>query len=123
MDFEDSPSEAIAETIAREIGREVDYRPAESDGARRAATIIAGKRAERTLQPVNDWLLGHWPVIVGPLKSESAFWCSGLSSSYRFRSSRIRGRPNPRLISLDRDVADAQRARERAVSWRGADHA
>ncbi|MGN6166876.1 MAG: glycosyltransferase [Solirubrobacteraceae bacterium] len=41
MDFEDSPPEAIAEAIAREIGREVDYRPVESDGARRAARMIA----------------------------------------------------------------------------------
>jgi pimeloyl-ACP methyl ester carboxylesterase/predicted glycosyltransferase len=41
MDFEtDGPSE-IAAAIAAEIGREVDYRPVEADGAARAATLIA----------------------------------------------------------------------------------
>jgi pimeloyl-ACP methyl ester carboxylesterase len=41
MDFEDSPPEAIAEAIAQDVGREVDYRPVETDGARRAAASIA----------------------------------------------------------------------------------
>jgi pimeloyl-ACP methyl ester carboxylesterase len=41
MDFDDSPPPAIAEAIAQEIGREVDYRPVETDGARNAATRIA----------------------------------------------------------------------------------
>ena len=41
MDFEDSPPEAIAAAIAEEIGREVDYLPVETDGARRAAARIA----------------------------------------------------------------------------------
>jgi pimeloyl-ACP methyl ester carboxylesterase/predicted glycosyltransferase len=41
MDFEDSPPETIATAIAEEIGREVDYRPVETDGARRAAASIA----------------------------------------------------------------------------------
>jgi pimeloyl-ACP methyl ester carboxylesterase/predicted glycosyltransferase len=41
MDYEDSTPEAIAEAIAQEIGREVDYRPVETDGARRAAERIA----------------------------------------------------------------------------------
>jgi pimeloyl-ACP methyl ester carboxylesterase/predicted glycosyltransferase len=41
MDFDsDGPSE-IAAAIAQEIGREVDYRPVETDGARRAAALIA----------------------------------------------------------------------------------
>ena len=41
MDFEtDGPSE-IAAAIAGEIGREVDYRPVETDGAARAAALIA----------------------------------------------------------------------------------
>jgi predicted glycosyltransferase len=41
MDFEtDGPSE-IAAAIAEEIGREVDYRPVERDGAARAAALIA----------------------------------------------------------------------------------
>ena len=41
MDFEvDGPSE-IATAIAEEIGREVDYRPVETDGAVRAAASIA----------------------------------------------------------------------------------
>ena len=41
MDFEtDGPTE-IAAAIAEEIGREVDYRPVESDGASRAAALIA----------------------------------------------------------------------------------
>ena len=41
MDFEtDGPGE-IASAIAEEIGREVDYRPVETDGAAKAATLIA----------------------------------------------------------------------------------
>jgi hypothetical protein len=41
MDFENSPPEAIAMAIAEEIGREVDYLPVETEGARRAAERIA----------------------------------------------------------------------------------
>ena len=41
MDFEtDGPGE-IAAAIAEEIGREVDYRPVETDGAARAASLIS----------------------------------------------------------------------------------
>jgi predicted glycosyltransferase len=41
MEFDDSPPDAIAEAIAQEIGREVDYRHVETDGARRAAERLA----------------------------------------------------------------------------------
>jgi pimeloyl-ACP methyl ester carboxylesterase/predicted glycosyltransferase len=41
MDFEVATPETIAEAIAGEIGREVDYRPVEADGAARAAALIA----------------------------------------------------------------------------------
>ena len=41
MDFDESPPAAIAAAIAAEIGREVDYRPVASDGAARAAALIA----------------------------------------------------------------------------------
>ena len=41
MDFEDSPPEQIATAIAQEIGRQVDYRDVEVDGAARAAARIA----------------------------------------------------------------------------------
>jgi hypothetical protein len=41
MDFDDSTPEVIAEAISEEIGRQVDYRPVETDGATRAATRIA----------------------------------------------------------------------------------
>ena len=41
MDFDDAPPDAIAQTIAEEIGRDVDYRPVASDGAVRAAATIA----------------------------------------------------------------------------------
>jgi predicted glycosyltransferase len=41
MDFEESQPEDIAAAIADEIGREVDYRPVETDGARRAAERLA----------------------------------------------------------------------------------
>jgi hypothetical protein len=41
MDFDaDGPSE-IACAIAEEIGRDVDYRPVATDGAARAAELIA----------------------------------------------------------------------------------
>jgi pimeloyl-ACP methyl ester carboxylesterase/predicted glycosyltransferase len=42
MDFDDSPPERIAEAIAQQIGREVEYRPVEADGAARAARQLAG---------------------------------------------------------------------------------
>jgi pimeloyl-ACP methyl ester carboxylesterase/predicted glycosyltransferase len=41
MDFETATPEAIAQAIADEIGREVEYRPVETDGAARAAALIA----------------------------------------------------------------------------------
>jgi hypothetical protein len=41
MDFDDSPPSAIAEAIAQEIGRTVEYQPVETDGARRAAQRVA----------------------------------------------------------------------------------
>jgi pimeloyl-ACP methyl ester carboxylesterase/predicted glycosyltransferase len=41
MDFETSTPETIARAIAEEIGREVDYRPVETDGAAIAAARIA----------------------------------------------------------------------------------
>jgi predicted glycosyltransferase len=41
MDFETATPEAIAGAIAEEIGREVDYRPVETDGAALAAAQIA----------------------------------------------------------------------------------
>jgi predicted glycosyltransferase len=41
LDFEVATPETIAEAIADEIGRPVDYRPVERDGAARAAALIA----------------------------------------------------------------------------------
>jgi pimeloyl-ACP methyl ester carboxylesterase/predicted glycosyltransferase len=41
MDFDQAGSEVIAAAIAEEIGREVDYKPVETDGAARAAQRIA----------------------------------------------------------------------------------
>jgi predicted glycosyltransferase len=41
MEYDDSPPDAIAEAIVDELGRKVDYRPVETDGARRAAASIA----------------------------------------------------------------------------------
>jgi pimeloyl-ACP methyl ester carboxylesterase/predicted glycosyltransferase len=41
MDFENDGPDEIAAAIAEEIGREVDYRPVETDGAARAAALIA----------------------------------------------------------------------------------
>jgi hypothetical protein len=41
MDFETATPELIAEAIAAEIGREVDYLPVETDGAAVAAARIA----------------------------------------------------------------------------------
>jgi pimeloyl-ACP methyl ester carboxylesterase/predicted glycosyltransferase len=42
MEFERSTPESIAEAIAAEIVREVDYRPVAGDGAVRAAALLAG---------------------------------------------------------------------------------
>jgi predicted glycosyltransferase len=41
MDFDESTPDVIAAAIAEEIGRDVDYRPVETDGAARAAARIA----------------------------------------------------------------------------------
>jgi pimeloyl-ACP methyl ester carboxylesterase/predicted glycosyltransferase len=41
MDFDEATPDVIATAIAAEIGREVEYRPVESDGAARAAAHIA----------------------------------------------------------------------------------
>jgi hypothetical protein len=41
MDYATSDPAAIADAIAAELGRPVDYRPVETDGATRAASLIA----------------------------------------------------------------------------------
>src|SRR5215216_5185269 len=41
MEFATATPEVIADAIAFELGREVDYRPVETDGAARAASLIA----------------------------------------------------------------------------------
>src|SRR4029453_11755677 len=41
MDYATTDPDAIADAIATEIGRAVDYRPVETDGAARAASLIA----------------------------------------------------------------------------------
>ena len=41
MDFATSSPPALGKAIAEEIGREVDYRDVETDGAARAAALIA----------------------------------------------------------------------------------
>jgi hypothetical protein len=41
MDFDTATPEVIAAAIAEEIGRPVDYRPVETNGAARAAALIA----------------------------------------------------------------------------------
>jgi hypothetical protein len=41
LDFDGSPPDAIAAAIAEEIDRDVDYRPVATDGAARAARLIA----------------------------------------------------------------------------------
>jgi hypothetical protein len=40
MDFETATPAVIADAIAAEIGREVDYLPVDTDGAARAAALI-----------------------------------------------------------------------------------
>jgi hypothetical protein len=40
MDFDQATPEVIATAIAEEIGRPVDYRHVETDGAARAAALI-----------------------------------------------------------------------------------
>ena len=41
MDYATTDADAIAAAIAAEIGRAVDYRPVATDGATRAASLIA----------------------------------------------------------------------------------
>ncbi len=41
MDYADTDPEWLAEVIAAEIGREVDYRAVETEGAARAAALLA----------------------------------------------------------------------------------
>src|SRR5204862_7729559 len=51
MDFELDGPAAIAGAIAEEIGREVDYRPVETDGAARAAASIAERLGASGCRP------------------------------------------------------------------------
>ena len=41
MDYATADPDAIAAALAAELGRAVDYRPVETDGAARAASLIA----------------------------------------------------------------------------------
>jgi UDP-N-acetylglucosamine:LPS N-acetylglucosamine transferase len=41
MDYATGDPDAIADAIAAELGRAIDYRPVETDGATRAASLIA----------------------------------------------------------------------------------
>lgn len=41
MDYRETDPDQLAEAIAREVGRQVDYLPVETDGAARAARLIA----------------------------------------------------------------------------------
>jgi len=41
MEYAASTPDTIADAIAAELGRQVDYRPVETDGAARAAALIA----------------------------------------------------------------------------------
>ena len=41
LDFDAATPDTIADMIAHEIGRQVDYRPVEPDGAAKAAAMIA----------------------------------------------------------------------------------
>ena len=41
MDFDESTPDVVAAAIAEEIGRDVEYRPVETDGAARAAALLA----------------------------------------------------------------------------------
>jgi hypothetical protein len=47
MDFADATPGVIARAMAEEIGRDVDYLPVATDGAARAAALIAGLLEER----------------------------------------------------------------------------
>lgn len=42
MDFDEISPDSLAEAIAAEIGRDVAYRPVDTDGAARAAKLLAG---------------------------------------------------------------------------------
>jgi UDP-N-acetylglucosamine:LPS N-acetylglucosamine transferase len=41
LDYAEATPDALADAIATEIGRHVDYRPVNSDGAARAARLLA----------------------------------------------------------------------------------
>jgi predicted glycosyltransferase len=41
MDYAQSDPDAIAEAMVAELGREMDYRPVETDGAVKAAALLA----------------------------------------------------------------------------------
>jgi hypothetical protein len=41
VDYEETGPEALAAAIAEEIARQVSYRPVETDGAARAAAVLA----------------------------------------------------------------------------------
>ena len=41
MDYAQADPDAIAEAMVAELGRELDYRPVETNGAQRAAKMLA----------------------------------------------------------------------------------
>src|SRR5204862_3308025 len=61
MDFDSAGPDAIADAIAEEIDRPVDYRPVETDGARRAAEKLAELLQSREPAPLSPTLLAKGP--------------------------------------------------------------
>ena len=91
MDFDASTPDVIAAAIAEEIGREVDYRPVETDGAARAAALIAELPLVRAAEPpatperlMVDASRARLLRGARPLRTSSALsaWCAvvGLSA-------------------------------------------
>ena len=63
MDYQTAGPADIAAAIASEIGREVDYRPVATDGAARAAALLAGLLSNRRPGPevVPHMAQTRWP--------------------------------------------------------------
>ena len=62
MDFDDRHAGGDREAIAEEIGREVDYVPVETDGARRAAGASPSSLTERAAGARGAGYSPPWPV-------------------------------------------------------------
>ena len=80
MDYDASPPEVIAEAIAAEIDRPVAYRPVETDGAARAAALIAPLGCGYPAHNRRETLVAHRGRSDGPRRQ--LLWIGSSSTAW-----------------------------------------